>query len=122
MKKILIVDDENEIRQLLKDRLEKSFYIAVPVENGETAVAYCKKDKPDLILLDIAMPGLNGYETCEKLRQHESTKDIPVIFLTGKDLESDNLQLHCESLCASGCISKFSSLKDLLVKIKEVIG
>lgn len=122
MKTILVVDDEKDIRQLLKDKLEKSGYKVATAENGQAALTVCAKDVADLILLDIAMPIMDGYETCEKLRQNQDTRAVPVVFLTGKELETESILRHCEALCAAGCISKFSTLKDLLIKVKEVIG
>ena len=122
MKKILIVDDEKEIRDLLKKKLEKQGFAAVTASGGQDALALCKTDKPDLVLLDIAMPEMDGYETCEKLKQDKECKDVPVVFLTAKDLEPEGLSDRYKGLGASGYLHKPSTFNELLGKIKEIIG
>jgi CheY-like chemotaxis protein len=122
MKKILVVDDEDDIRQILKKKLEQNGFVAQAASSGSEALAICKTDKPDLILLDIAMPEMDGYQTCEKLKQDKSTRDIPVLFLTAKDLEPKSIYEHYEKLGAAGYMPKPSVLQDLLKKIKEIIG
>lgn len=121
MKKILIVDDEQEIRKLLKEKLELNQYAVMTASSGKEALALCKNSKPDLILLDIAMPEMDGYATTESLRQDPKTKDIPILFLTGKDLEPDGIMRRCEELGTCGYISKLSTLKELISKIEEFI-
>lgn len=121
MKKILVVDDEKDIRALLKERLTQDHFSVITASGGEEAATVAKKDKPDLILLDIAMPGLDGYMTCEKLHGDKATQKIPVLFLTGKDLEPQSIIEHSQNLFAVGYVSKLSSMKDFLVKIKEVL-
>lgn len=122
MKKILIVDDEKDIRELLKDKLIQSKYQVITASSGQEAIDICKENHPDLILLDIAMPELDGYQTCEKLKGEKESKGIPVLFLSGKDLDSRGLEERCSSLSARGHISKLSTLKELLDKVRETIG
>lgn len=122
MKKILVVDDESEIRDLLKERLAQNKYSILLASGGQEALEICKGSLPDLILLDIAMPGMDGYESCKRLKKDAKTKDIPVLFLTGKELDPKGILERCGELSAYGHISKFSTLKELLEKIKEVIG
>lgn len=69
MKTILIVDDEQEIRDMLKKRLEQNGYLTLTASGGNEAVTLSSDSKPDLILLDIAMPVMDGYETCEQLKK-----------------------------------------------------
>lgn len=121
MKKILIVDDENEVRELIKASLKKTEYTTLLAASGKEALSICETDKPDLILLDIAMPMMDGYQVCEKLKQGANTKDIPVLFLTGKDLDPRGIIERYESLGACGYIPKPSTLKELLDKIKEIL-
>jgi len=121
-KKVLIVDDEKEIRDLLKDKLTQSKYTVKTVANGQEALAMCRINRPDLVLLDIAMREMDGYQTCEKLKQDPKTKDIPILFLTGKELETLGIIERCKKLGARGHISKLSTLKELLEKVREVIG
>ncbi|MEO5369018.1 MAG: response regulator [Magnetococcus sp. DMHC-1] len=81
LKKILLVDDEPNNLQVLRQIL-KEYYQLIFAPNGEKALEAANRHVPDLILLDIMMPGMNGYETCEKLRATPATKNIPVIFVT----------------------------------------
>jgi CheY-like chemotaxis protein len=122
MKKILVVDDEKEIRDLIRERLaQEKGYSVITAADGEEALNICKTSPLDLILLDIAMPGIDGYLTCEKLRQDKNTAGVPILFLTGKDLEPQGIIEHCKELDVSGYISKTSTLSELLAKIKETI-
>lgn len=121
MKKILVVDDEKGIRDLLKEALMKDKFSVITVASGQEAIVMAKKDKPHLILLDIAMPGMDGYATCEALQKDPETKDIRVLFLTGKDLDEQSVIERCQTLCSAGYISKLSSLKELLEKVKEAL-
>ncbi|QTA85150.1 hybrid sensor histidine kinase/response regulator [Desulfonema magnum] len=81
--KILIVDNDPIILSLLSDFLKESGFIPLISENGNEGLLYAEFDRPDLILLDVMMPGMDGFETCRRLKENEHTKDIPVIFLTG---------------------------------------
>lgn len=83
--KILIADDIPANLNLLSDALEPVGYNILAAPSGEVAVRIAKRMRPELILLDIVMPGMDGYQTCRELKQDEQTRDIPVIFLTGKD-------------------------------------
>lgn len=121
MKKILVVDDEKEIRDLIKEKLTQDKYRVMTASSGTEALIICKTSRPDLILLDIAMPEIDGYETCAKLKQDPKTKDIPVLFLTGKDLEPEGIMERCKNLGVVGYISKLSTLKELLEKVREII-
>jgi CheY-like chemotaxis protein len=121
MKKILVVDDENDVRELIKAGLDRTGYTTLTAASGAQALSICKTDKPDLILLDIAMPMMDGYQVCEKLKQDPQTKDIPVLFLTGKDLDPRGIIERYEDLGACGYIPKPSTLKGLLEKIGEIL-
>ena len=80
---ILIIDDGEVERKVTSEILRKRGFTVFSAENGERGVEMAKQEKPDLILLDYLMPGLNGKDVCERLKQIETTKNIPVIFLTG---------------------------------------
>lgn len=121
MKNILIVDDQQDIRDLLKDKLMQDHFSVITAASGEEGVALSRLKKPDLILLDIAMPGMDGYSACEKIKSDPDTNYIPVVFLTGKDLNLPNVLERCKELSAAGYISKSSSLKELSDKIREVL-
>ncbi len=121
MKKILVVDDEQSIRELIKDKLLKDNFSVIAAASGEEGVALARLKKPDLILLDIAMSGIDGYSACKEIKSDSQTQNIPVVFLTGKDLDLQSVAQRCNELSASGYISKASSLKELSDKIREVL-
>ena len=81
-KKILIVDDEYTIRELIDLTLNQEYDI-IKAENGMKALELIK-EKPDLVILDIMMPGMDGYQVCRKIKENEETKNIPVIMLSAK--------------------------------------
>jgi DNA-binding response OmpR family regulator len=87
--KILIVDDEPEITEIIEAFLDNAGY-AVTVENtANKAIDLARELKPDLILLDIMMPGVDGYTICNRIKEDPALADTPVIFLTGKDSKDD---------------------------------
>lgn len=81
-KKILIVDDEEDALTVLENRLSTSGYSVIKADNGQEAIRLAKDEQPDLVLLDIAMPGMDGAEVAEILKKDPDTKNIPVVFLT----------------------------------------
>jgi len=81
-KKILIVDDERKLRELLDLRLSAEGFTVIEAADGEEGVAAARKHSPDLILMDVMMPKMDGGEAVKELEQDSATKDIPVIFLT----------------------------------------
>jgi light-regulated signal transduction histidine kinase (bacteriophytochrome) len=86
---ILLVDDNLENIELLKVILEKDGYEIVFASNGEQALEMTSKLNPKLILLDIMMPGIDGFETCQKLKENKTTREIPVIFISAKNMSED---------------------------------
>lgn len=86
--KVLIADDEAEIRQLLRLYLEKDGYQVIEADNGKKAVMICEQEKIDLVLLDIMMPELNGYQVIQKIRV---SNNIPVIMISAKSLDQDKI-------------------------------
>ena len=82
MKTILVVDDEKDVLFILKKILTVKGYSVITATNGTNAIALAKSQHPDLIILDIVMPGMNGGEVSAKLQEHPSTRGIPLIFLT----------------------------------------
>ncbi|HLA97663.1 MAG TPA: response regulator [Anaerolineales bacterium] len=89
MAKILIAEDERDIRDLITFTLRFAGHEVVATSNGEEAYGAAQKLLPDLILLDVRMPRMTGYETCEKLKSSEPTQNIPVVFLSAKGQESE---------------------------------
>ncbi len=82
MPKVLVVDDELFLRIMLRDALEEAGYTVVLAEDGQAALARAKAESPDCILLDIMMPGLDGYETCAALKAEPSLAAIPVLLIS----------------------------------------
>lgn len=82
--KILLVDDDSDIREFMSYNLRKENYIVETAKNGDLALDKAVKFKPDLIILDVMMPGMDGIQVCEKLRNDENTKDILICFLTAR--------------------------------------
>lgn len=91
-KKILIVDDEAHIVELVKVCLEDSDYDLVDAYDGQEALEKAESERPDLILLDIMLPKLDGFEVCRRLKDSESTREIPVVMLSAKGQEVDKVK------------------------------
>jgi len=91
IKKILVVDDSATERHVLGDLLGKKGFLVVYAESGEAGVVSAKTEMPDLILMDVVMPGLNGFQATRAITQDEATKDIPVIICTTKGQETDKI-------------------------------
>jgi two-component system alkaline phosphatase synthesis response regulator PhoP len=89
MTKILIAEDEPDIRDLVAFTLRFAGYEVVTGINGEEAVQVAKKEYPDLILLDVRMPRMTGYEACKLIKADPKLKDVPVVFLSAKGQESE---------------------------------
>lgn len=119
MKKILAVDDERDILELLKYNLEKEGYKVICSNSGEKALELVKKDKSDLIVLDLMLPGIDGLELCKLLKKDEGTAGIPIIMLTAKDAETD-VVVGLE-LGADDYITKPFSPKVLIARVKAVL-
>ena len=88
-KRILICDDDPAILRVLQVNLEVEGYETYLAHHGEEALQIANAEHPDLIILDIMMPRLDGYQTCERLKADDATKDIPVVFLSAKAQASD---------------------------------
>jgi len=119
-KKILIVDDEPDILKVVIFRIKKAGYAVVSAEDGKSALDITQVEKPDLILLDIRLPILTGYEVCKKLKSNKAVKDIPVIFLsasTGEDIDCKVVECG-----AQGYMRKPFEVEELLETIKKFIG
>src|SRR3990172_5603521 len=89
---ILVVDDTPANLHLLTEMLKKRGYRVRPVPSGKLAIQAARNEKPDLILLDINMPEMNGYEVCEHLKADEALKEIPVLFISALDETMDKIR------------------------------
>lgn len=120
MQKILVADDEEDIRLIIKFALEDKGYKVITVSDGAEAVAIADKEKIDLIILDAAMPKMDGYEACKKLKKDAKTKDIPVVFLTAIDLQKDKLKSR--RLGAVKFIAKPFEIEALIEEIASILN
>ena len=122
-KKILVVDDEKKLRELLYMRLSSAGYEVIQARNGEEGVEQAKKHLPDLILMDVMMPRMDGGEAVKCLEEDPATKDIPVIFLTAIITREEENQAFGIQLDATKhrFIAKPFDPQSLLVEIKKVL-
>ena len=118
--KVLVVDDEVYILHILEFSLGAEGFEVISASNGELAVEKAKQEKPNLIVLDIMMPVLDGYETCRRLKQDPETKDIPVVLLTAKGRDVDK-RLGFEVGAIDYVVKPFSPSR-LIERIEEIIG
>ena len=118
-KKILVVDDEPDVIATLESLLKRREYTVITASDGESCLELAEYNKPDLILLDIIMPNLDGFEVCRRLKSNVKTKDIPVIMLTALG-EEKNLSRGLEE--GARCfISKPFSFVDLLHEVQAAL-
>ncbi|MBL7164577.1 MAG: response regulator transcription factor [Anaerolineales bacterium] len=113
---ILVVDDEPKIVKLARDYLEKSGFRVISAGDGNTALSVARRDKPDLIVLDLMLPGMDGLDVCRALRRES---DVPIIMLTARSEESD--QLVGLELGADDYITKPFSPRALVARVRAVL-
>lgn len=118
--KILVVDDEVYILHILDFSLGAEGFEVITANNGELAIEKAKQEQPDLIVLDIMMPVLDGYETCRRLKRLPETKDIPVVLLTAKGRDVDK-RVGFEVGALDYIIKPFSP-NSLIGRIQEILG
>ena len=118
-KKILIADDELNIRSLISRMLGKD-YIVIEATNGEEAIDIAKRQEPDLILMDLIMPQMDGYTACSSIKTDQATKGIPVVMLTGVGHEFN--KKFAREMGADAYITKPFSADELLRQVKQVLG
>lgn len=119
-KKILVVDDEPDIVETLKMRLEANGYEVLVATDGNTAYDKARSDAPDLIILDLMLPKMDGYKVCGLLKKDTRYNKIPIIMFTARTQESD--KALGEEVGANAYIAKPFEPQVLLVKIKELLG
>ena len=117
---ILVVEDQPDNRQILRDLLGTAGYQLIEAENGEEALKALAHRRPDLILMDIQLPILDGYETTRRIRANDDLKSIPIIAVTSYALAGDDAKA-----LAAGCndyVTKPYSPRQLLAKVREYLG
>ncbi len=119
MKKILVVDDDSILRRVLQNSLEQKGYQVISVGSGKEALIKFNRDIPDIIVSDISMPEMDGFEFCRQLRSQPSGKLIPFIFLSAKNELDDRIQGH--TIGADSYLSKPFEMKELLANIEALI-
>jgi two-component system cell cycle response regulator DivK len=118
-KRILVVEDQADNRRILRDLLTSAGYEIIQAENGEEALAAAARDRPDLILMDIQLPLLDGYEATRRIKADPELRAIPIIVITSYALSGDESKAR-----AAGCdayVSKPYSPRALLAKIREYV-
>ena len=118
-KKIMVVDDEADIRELIKFNLEKEGFDVILVSDGESALVEARLRNPDLIILDVMLPGIDGVEVCFKLKSDSAYKSIPIVMLSAKSDESD--QLVGLKIGADDYLVKPFSPKVLVAKVTAML-
>ena len=120
MAKILIADDERDIRDLVAFALRFAGYEVIATSNGEEVLQAAQANPPDLILLDVRMPRISGYEACRRLKEQPQTAAIPVVFLSAKGQEAEvNAGMQ---LGAVEYIVKPFSPDNLLQRVRAILG
>jgi DNA-binding response OmpR family regulator len=116
---ILIIDDEPELVKLLDYNLTRAGYLAISAKDGVSGLDVARKHTPELIILDIMMPGLDGWEVCKKLRADPATASTPLLMLTAKAEEGDRV-LGLE-LGADDYVTKPFGVRELLARVKALL-
>jgi DNA-binding response OmpR family regulator len=117
--KILVVEDEPDLLDLVVWNLRKEGFRAIRAETGEKALVLAKDERPDLVLLDLMMPKVDGIEVCRQLRANEATRDVPVIMVTAKAEETDALLGLATG--ADDYVRKPFGVRELLARVRAVL-
>jgi two-component system cell cycle response regulator DivK len=118
-KRILVVEDQEDNRQILRDLLGSAGYEMIEARDGEAGVAAARKERPNLVLMDIQLPLLDGYEATRRIKADPDLKNIPIIVVTSYALSGDEVKAR-----AAGCdayVTKPYSPRQLLAKIREFL-
>ncbi len=116
---IFIADDELDFVSTLKSRLEFEGFVVATAADGKEALQRIPREKPDLILLDIMMPAMNGYQVCRELKGNADTRSIPILMLTAKSQESD--KFWGKEAGADDYVTKPFDMEELIEKIKGML-
>jgi DNA-binding response OmpR family regulator len=119
-KKILLVDDSSTILMMEKFILRNDPYVLVTASNGEEAVQKAISEKPDLILLDVVMPRMSGFEACRLIRDNEASKNVPIIMVTTRG-EAANVETGWVVGCTDYVTKPINSV-ELLAKVRSLLG
>lgn len=117
--RILVIDDEIHILELLSYNLKKEGYDVITAETGEEGLEYLRKEKTDLLILDLMLPGMNGMEVLNQMREDEALRQIPVIMLTAK--QDEKSKIEGLELGADDYLSKPFSIKELIARVRSLL-
>lgn len=118
-KKILIVDDEVHIRDIIRFRLQVEGFVTLEAKNGQEAKERIVNDKPDLVVLDIMMPDMDGWAVCDFARNQPESKDLPIVMLTARTEIKD--KIHGMQVGANDYLTKPFSPNELVDRIKKLL-
>jgi DNA-binding response OmpR family regulator len=118
-RKIVIVEDETDILELARFNLEREGFRVLPANDGEAGLAIIREETPDLVILDLMLPGLDGIEICRLLKAHPATEPIPIVMVTAKTDESD--VVLGLSVGADDYVTKPFSSKELVARVRAVL-
>ena len=121
MKKILFIEDESVLQKTFEKTLKGEGYEIISALDGEIGLNLAKKEKPDLILLDLILPKINGFEVLKKLKEDPETKEIPVIILTNLERMTD-IDKALELGATTYLVKVDYSLEEVIEKIKKILG
>lgn len=121
-RKVLIIDDEVDLVDLIKLRLEAHNFFVEPLYTSARAMEITKRERPNLVLMDVMMPDKDGYEVCKELKADKETRHIPVILFTAKDQEKKRIGEDYETVGAEDYIIKPFEPADLLIKIEKLLS
>jgi DNA-binding response OmpR family regulator len=117
--RILIADDDDDLRQLLRLMLSREGFEIIEAANGAEALARAYDSRPTLMLLDVMMPDIDGFDVCRQLRSDERTHRLPIVFVTARDdIQQRNEMLK---LGADDCLKKPIGPRDLIARVREVM-
>ena len=119
-KKILVVDDSKTALFMVTTILKKEPYQLLTATDGEQAVQVAAAEHPDLVLMDVVMPRMTGFEACRELKRREDTKAIPVILVTTRG-EEENVEIGFESGC-NDYVTKPVNGQELLAKVRDLVA
>ncbi len=119
-KKILLIDDERDFVEMLSFALKAYGFLVSNAADGSAGITKAKAELPDLIILDLMMPGMDGYEAARRLKSDKATADIPIIVLTAA--VTKELDRKVREVKAADCMTKPCDLDELLKKVKSILG
>ncbi|MBI2643908.1 MAG: response regulator [Candidatus Wildermuthbacteria bacterium] len=121
MKTILFVEDESALQKTFEDTLKEQGYSVIHALDGETGLRLAKEKNPDLVLLDLILPKMSGFEVLEELKQDKATKHIPVIILTNLE-DMQNVQKAVDLGATTYLLKSSYRLEEIVSKVKQALG